>query len=235
MNERLRISIPGGELEKGVLETMQSLGLEFQDPGRTYFIRVNNMPLDLVIIRASEVPNSISDERSLIGAGITGSDIIWESGIGKDSGLDIPYKEDKKPNSFLYIGIDKKFSEIIDKRGYDGLSLKNLIGCSIATKYPRIAEEYLSDKSIWGVKIRQTSGKVESIPRVYLDCVGVLDVVQSGKTRDANGIIELDRFYDITVRMIEAADKLTPNEKSVLEDLKEMLWLKARELNYKSR
>jgi len=54
--ERLICGLPKGELEK----------------------------VDFVLIRASDIPRFVKDETSSLKFGITASDIIWESGMGKD-------------------------------------------------------------------------------------------------------------------------------------------------------
>ena len=36
MSERLKIAIPNGQLEEGVLGVARGMGLEFQEPGREY-------------------------------------------------------------------------------------------------------------------------------------------------------------------------------------------------------
>jgi ATP phosphoribosyltransferase len=230
MKERLRIAIPNGELEKGVLGAVKSLGLEFQEPGREYLIFVENMPVDFVVLRASDIPSFVTDDRSSVKAGVTGSDILWEAGFGKNAGMEIPYQNRNDRNPGLFIGVTEDFAEKIQNESQRFPTPRDLANQMLATKFPNIANEYLVDKQISNVRVERVAGKIEAMQHVYWDCVGLIDVVESGRTRIANQIIELDRFYEVTVRMIEAVDRLNSLERGILEDLKEKIWRKSQEL-----
>ncbi len=230
MSERLKIAIPNGQLEEGVLGVARGMGLEFQEPGREYFIPVRNMPIDFVVLRASDIPSFIKDDTSRIKTGITGSDILWEAGMGRSAGQELPYNGNPEFQPALFVGVTEEFAARIQQEAGRDPSPQDLSGHAMATKFPRIAGEYLGERAVSSVRINPVAGKIEAMQHVYWDCIGVLDVVESGKTREANGIRELERFYEVTVRMIEAADRLTPSEKGILEDLKEKIWIKRQEL-----
>ena len=225
-NERLKIALPTGQLESGVLSFSRALGLDFDENSRKYLIEVRNMPLDFVILRASDVPGFVFNERSQVKAGITGSDILWEAGYGQNAGtpLIIDEKETSKPA--LFVGVSQELARNIEAEAGRIPTVSDLIGESLATKFPRIASDYLIGKQVVGVDILPVTGKTEAMQYVYWDCRGILDVVESGRTRDANEILELERFHEVTVRMIEAADKLSSIEKGILEDLREKIWLR---------
>jgi len=192
------------------------------------FIRVENEPIDFVIIRAGSIPNFVMDERSSLKAGVTGSDIIWESGMGKDIGEQILIEKlnpDAKKSS-LYIGVTDKFywSTINPFCAYEDPvdPVKSLSGISIATKYQRITREVLEEKSVGDVKIIPVIGTDEAVQYI-LKCEGILGVLSSGKTAKANDIRILEIFYDITVRMIQASDKMSQRDTDILNDLKERI------------
>lgn len=189
------------------------------------FIEVTNVPIDFVVIRANSIPSFVKNEESSLKAGITGSDIIWEAGDGKDVGEEIPIYElnpDAK-KSCLYIGVTDKFywSTINPFCAYEDPvdPVKSLSGISIATKYQRITREVLEEKSVGDVKIIPVIGTDEAMQYV-LKCEGILGILSSGKTAQANDIRVLEIFYDVTIRMIEAKDKLTQRDLEILDELK---------------
>ena len=142
--ERLTCALPKGELEKDVLSFIQSIGINISVSDRNYSVQTDNFPVDFVLIRASDVPRFVQDD-SPLSFGITGSDIIWESGMGKDSGEEIPIYEfnpDAKKSS-LYIGVTQRFKHYLQKTDIDIQDLQN---SRIATKLPRIAGEYFTEK-----------------------------------------------------------------------------------------
>jgi len=91
--ERLTCGLPKGELEKDILSFIQSIGVNVSTSERNYFIQSDSFPVDFVLIRASDIPRFVQDKTSALKFGITGSDIIWESGMGKDNGEEIPIYE----------------------------------------------------------------------------------------------------------------------------------------------
>lgn len=70
----------------------------------------------------------------------------------------------------------------------------------IATKYPRIAEEYFNSKSE-PVEIIKLDGSIELAPIVGLSDA-IVDIVESGNTLKENGLAVYENICGITARMI---------------------------------
>ncbi len=225
--ERTRIAIPGGELTGEVMQFLQNIGLDLGNPGRKLKISVGNMPLDLIVIRASTVPEMVERDDSLIKAGITGSDILWEAGMGKDAGEKLPVGEinDEPEDTWqLYIGMSQKLSRQIAQVKDRRPTILDLNGQTIVSKFPRITTEILQER-IGKFDVFYTPGKVEAI-QYCLPYNGVMDVVASGATAKANGIQILDRFYDVTTRMITSSDnKLNATDRAVLNEFKNCIYV----------
>lgn len=225
MNERLRLAVPTGELETDVTKFFRDIGLQFDKVDRSYFLEVKNMPLDLIAVRASSIPQLVSHDQSLIKAGMTGSDIVWESGMGEDFGENLPVHT-LNPNAkqwSLYIGVTKPFANQILEQYSRSPTVADLSGNILSTEYPRIAYEYLSDKKPHQVKVLHVHGTDEAMQYAFPNCYGVLGVLSSGATVKANNIEVLDIFHQGTVKMIEAGNKLSPYDISILSDLRERI------------
>lgn len=184
-----------------------------------------NMPIDFVIVRASSIPNLVNDERSELKAGITGSDIIWESGLGKDAGEEIPI-DTFNPNakrSRLYIGVTERFGNFIRSTKLRDPMVADLSGIMTATKYPRIANDVFSERSVENVQIYPIPGTDEAMQYAFRECDGLLGIMDTDTTRKANSIELLEIFYEVTIRMIKATNKFTSKDLQILNDFKERI------------
>jgi ATP phosphoribosyltransferase len=185
------------------------------------------MPIDFLIVRASDVVENVFSEESTSVAGITGSDILWNAGLRKDSGEEIPvelFDVNTKPSS-LFIGITQRLNNKIQNEFGKQAVLKDLEGNMLITKFPNIANEVLRDKQIKEVTVFSRAGKTETMQFNFPRCNGIIDVISSGKTLDANDWLVLERFHDVTIRMIEAADKMSTTDRAILDDLRERIYL----------
>lgn len=245
--ERTRIALPSGELEGNVSRFLRDVGLEFAMTPKGYLLPVENMPLDFVIVRASSVPRFVYAPSSVsrIVAGVTGSDIVWEAGFGKDAGEQLPiedfYPRATQPSLFIGVtsGFQKKIRDAYDRGAAEG----DLGGKMLVTKFPRISGDYLAEKNMMSVTyeawegnryqrndpqevvIWADAGKTEAAQYALYDCEGIIDVVDSGQTIAANGIEELERFYTVTTRMIETAEKMNVQDRVVLDDLRNKIYV----------
>src|SRR5262249_30695076 len=70
----------------------------------------------------------------------------------------------------------------------------------VATKYPRLTEEYFSSRGIQ-VEIVRLDGSIELAPLVGL-ADRIVDLVQSGETLRANGLVEVAEITRSTARLI---------------------------------
>ena len=205
MSERLRIGLPTGESEKDALSFTKAIGLEFPEPGRRYLIPVLNMPIDFVVLRASDIPSVVYNPESSVAAGITGSDIIWEAGMDPQSGQKLPFNRilGKERISSLFVGVTEGFRQkMLREQGREPLAA-DLARQMIITKFPFVTRSLFSERGIPDPQVKAVQGKTEAMQYVYWNAYGLVDVVDTGGTIRANQIQELERFHDVTIRIIE--------------------------------
>jgi len=70
----------------------------------------------------------------------------------------------------------------------------------VATKYPRLTEAYFSERGIQ-VEMVRLDGSIELAPLVGL-AERIVDLVQSGETLRANGLVEVAEILTSTARLI---------------------------------
>ncbi len=74
------------------------------------------------------------------------------------------------------------------------------MGLRVATKYPHIADGYFAARGVQ-VEIIQLNGSVELAPLLNLsECI--LDIVQTGTTLKANGLVVLDEVAPVSLRLV---------------------------------
>lgn len=222
--ERLKFALPKKEWQKPVLSFMQAIGLEFEAVEKCQSIIVDNMPVTFVLMRAKGIPKNVFDPRSASKANITGSDILWEKGYGRDFGEEIPiYDLDPEAKrSKLYVGVEKDFLEDVKEKLREP-NLQELLDKGIASEYVRISEDFCRENGIQ-TEIFDTSdeGSAEAMPQLY-QARAVIDVSETGKAAELNGIEVLQVFYEVSLRMIQADEKLTRIDRAILDDFKERI------------
>ena len=70
----------------------------------------------------------------------------------------------------------------------------------VATKYPNIARRFFAARGVQAECIR-LSGAIELAPALGL-CSRIVDLVSTGATLKANGLVEVERIADITSRLV---------------------------------
>ena len=79
----LRIGIPSkGRLAELAAELLVDAGLKFRRQERSLFARVRDMPIDVTFLRTDDIPVLCAE--GAIDLGITGSDLVEESGVELD-------------------------------------------------------------------------------------------------------------------------------------------------------
>ena len=80
----------------------------------------------------------------------------------------------------------------------------------IATKYPNITKRYFAARGVQAECIK-LNGAMELAPKLGL-CRRIVDLVSSGATLTANGLVEMEKISDISARLAvnRAAFKTNP-------------------------
>src|SRR3989338_9490922 len=76
-NKQLKIAIPNkGRLIEETLKLKQVIGLEFDTQDRNLISSVKNAPINIIYVRASDIPEYVQD--NVVDLGITGLDLVKE-------------------------------------------------------------------------------------------------------------------------------------------------------------
>ena len=171
MRERLRLAIPNkGRLVDPTLSLLHASGLMFEEHDRSLVARVQNHPLDILFVRTGDVIEFVAD--GVADAGVTGIDILAESGVDLPRLRDLGYGRCRLAAA---VPSDSPFQ-----------SIEDLAGVRVATSHPNVARAFFAGQDI-AVEVIPLSGAVEVAPRLGL-ADAIVDLVSTGSTLAMNGL-----------------------------------------------
>ncbi len=181
----LTLALSKGRIYDEAIELLSRIGIEpTVDPGksRKLILPSNREGLQFLIIRASDVPTYV--EYGAADLGIAGKDVLAEY---ETEGLYEP----------LDLGIA---SCRLMTAGRKGLTFRAGERPRVATKYVKTAHRFFANRGIQA-EIIKLYGSMELAPLVGLaDCI--VDVVDTGKTLQANGLEPLELIMEVSSRLI---------------------------------
>lgn len=224
---RLTVALPSGEYRDEMLNSMGQLGLRLDMKPRRLIVPVGNMPIDFVLMRASSIPGLLANPNSSLVAGITGSDILWETGSGPHTGEEFPLFQlnPSVQQARLYVGLTERFNELIKTTFSRSAQIKDLTGSRIATMMPKIAKEVFEGRGVTGVTYQYVHGADESLQYIFEDCNGILGIINTGTTLRANHLIVLEIIHEVVMRLVQNDEKMTSYDHNILDDLREKIEL----------
>ncbi|MFB1488076.1 MULTISPECIES: ATP phosphoribosyltransferase [unclassified Thiocapsa] len=181
----LTIALSKGRIFDETLPLLAHAGIEPLDDPETSrkLILETNMPhVRFLIIRASDVPTYV--QYGAADLGVSGKDVLLEHG---GEGLYEP----------LDLGIARCRLMVAGLPDVAAPATRRL---RIATKYVKSAERYYASKGEQ-VEIIKLYGSMELAPLVHLSD-RIVDLVESGNTLKANGLVPLEHIADISSRLV---------------------------------
>jgi ATP phosphoribosyltransferase len=183
-DSRLTIAVSKGRILKDLLPLFETVGIvPSEDPerSRSLIIETVDSTLRLVIIRASDVPTYV--EYGAADLGVAGKDVLLEY---QGDGLYEP----------LDLGVARCKLVVAGLPGAES----NARRLRVATKYVRTTRHYFAARGIQAEVIK-LYGSMELAPLVGLADL-IVDLVDSGNTLRANGLVVLDEIMPISSRLV---------------------------------
>jgi ATP phosphoribosyltransferase len=186
MNQLLTLALPKGRLLDGALELLAGLGVDGVDgESRKLIFTDTRRGLRLLFLKPADVPAYVTYGAADLG--IVGKDILLEQNPDVYEPLDLGFGVCR-----LVIAEPRELWERDDPAKWSWVR--------VATKYPRLTEEYFSERGVQ-VEIVRLDGSIELAPLVGL-ADRIVDLVQSGETLRANGLVEVAEIARSTARLI---------------------------------
>jgi ATP phosphoribosyltransferase len=184
MNNALTIALSKGRIFEETLPLLAAAGVEpVDDPetSRKLILDTNQPDVKLVIIRAADVPTYVG--YGAADMGVAGKDVLMEHG---GEGLYEPLDLKIACCRLMVAGPEGGHEE--QKR------------LRIATKYVQSTRRFYADRQEQ-VEIIKLYGSMELAPLVGL-ADRIVDVVDTGNTLKANGLVPLEHIADISSRLV---------------------------------
>lgn len=185
--EELTIALTKGRLAEETMELFERAGYscsEMKEDTRKLIFRNKEQKLNFFLSKGPDVPTYV--ERGAADIGVAGSDVILE--------------EQRRAYEVLDLGFGKcRMCVAGPESAREKLRHHEMI--RVASKYPNIARDYFYHDKQQTVDLVKLHGSVELGTVVGLSDV-IVDIVETGSTLKANGLVVLETVCDISARMI---------------------------------
>ena len=201
MSQKYVLALPKGRILEQILPILEKAGLEiepafFYGKDRRLRFETNDPQLDVIRVRSFDVATFLAYGAAHMA--VAGSDVLME--------FDHPE---------IYAPIDLQ----VGKCRLAVASAKDIAGdddpkswshLRVATKYPHVTAQHFANRGVQAECIK-LNGAMELAPSMGL-CRRIVDLVETGSTLVANGLVEVEHIADISSRFAvnRAAFKTSP-------------------------
>ena len=197
----LRIALQSkGRLGEDSLALLKSIGINVDDPKRKFLSKARDFDLEALFLRDDDIPQVV--ESGTASLGIVGLNEVVEKGV------DV--------NIAAHLGFGGCRISLAVPKSVEYPGLKWFDGKRIATSYPKILKDFLSENGL-EAQIEIITGSVEIAPAAGI-ADAIFDIVSSGSTLVSNGLVEVERVFESEAVLI-ASRELSPEDESVLEEI----------------
>jgi ATP phosphoribosyltransferase len=189
VNNKLKLGIPKGSLEKATIELFYKSGWRIDVHSRNYFPDIDDPDIVCSICRAQEMSRYV--EQGTMDVGITGIDWINENNSDVEVVADLIYsKISKRPARWvLAVPANSPYRTINDLKGK-----------KISTELVNFTRRYFSEKGIhvdvefsWGAtEAKVVSGLADAI----------VEVTETGSTIRAHGLVIIEELMESNPQLI---------------------------------
>lgn len=200
----VKLAIPNkGRLYEPTINLLEDSGIGIVDRGsRQLFARTDISGLEVIFVRTQDVPNMV--EASAADLGITGHDVVLESGANVRELLDLDFGSAK-----MVVAAHEK-SQVDSIEDVED-------GAKVATEFPNVARHYFEDLGI-DVELNQVSGATEITPFIGMADL-IVDLTSTGITLRTHGLKIIDTLFETSVRLVANPESLEEKAEKI-EDVR---------------
>jgi ATP phosphoribosyltransferase len=214
----MKIAIPNkGRLAEGALGLLQRAGLRAEGKSERALQASLGNDFTALFVRARDIPEFVADGAA--DAGITGLDVVEETGRPLDVLLDLEYGRCR----LVVAAHEDGVANVADLPE----------GTRVATGFPRLTRTFFGARDL-PVEVVPISGAAEIAPHIGVAEV-IVDLVSTGSTLKTNGLREIATVLESSARLV--ARSAENNEAPVNDKLRELVAalesvLRARDKRY---
>ena len=183
----MKLGIPKGSLQNATVDLFEKAGFRVSDTDRSYFPRIDDDQISLILLRAQEMSRYVED--GVLDAGFTGYDWIQENNSDVVEVCELLYSKstDKPAKWVLAVPNESPVTKPEDLRG--GI---------IATELVNATKKYFAQRKI-DVKVEFSWGATEVKARLVN---GLVELTETGSSLIANNLRIIDTVMTSTTRFI---------------------------------
>ena len=196
----IRLGVPNkGRLNERTIELLSKSGIDLgEDIGRRLYLKAKNQDIEVIFVRAQDVPIFIAD--GSIDIGITGIDETAESGKDLKKVLDLRF-------GFCHLAV-----AVPEKSGITDVSqIKD--GAKIATSFPNLTKKYFSGMGK-NVDIIVVTGACEIMPYLGVSDF-IVDLVSTGSTLKTNRLVEVGSIIESQAAVFTSESAMAKNGQAI--------------------
>lgn len=197
----LRIAVQSkGRLYEETMELLRESDIKLSSSKRTLLVQSPNFPVEVLFLRDDDIPQSVA-------SGVADLGIVGEN----------EYMERKEDAEVVRrLGFSKCRLSLAIPAAVDYPGLSWFEGKKIATSYPEILKDFLSENDI-RADIHVITGSVEIAPGIGL-ADAIFDIVSSGSTLVSNNLREVEVVMKSEALLI-GNRALSAEKREVLDEL----------------
>jgi ATP phosphoribosyltransferase len=182
----LTVALPKGRLLDPALQLLSAMGIQgLEADTRKLLLADTERDLRFIFLKPADIPTYV--QYGAADLGIVGKDILAEQQPDVYEPVDLGFGFCR-----LVVAEPRELWERDDPAKWSWVR--------VATKYPTLTERYFSERGIQ-VEMIRLDGSIELAPLVGL-AERIVDLVQSGETLRANGLVEVAEIMSSTARLI---------------------------------
>ena len=208
-NAQIIMALPKGRILEQILPILSDVGIQPEDGffaahDRRLKFKTSHPNLDIIRVRSFDVATFLAYGAAHIG--VAGSDVLMEFDHPEIfAPLDLGIGHCR-----MVVASEEKLARDEDPRSWSHLR--------VATKYPHVTATHFARRGVQAECIK-LNGAMELAPSMGL-CRRIVDLVETGFTLKANGLVEVEHIADISSRLAvnRAAWKQHPDQLDELID-----------------
>ena len=190
LNKKFTIALPKGRILDLVVPILSTIGIEpeetfFDDKDRRLRFNTNISDIDIIRVRSFDVVTFLAYGAAQMA--FVGSDVLTEFNHTEVySPFDLNVGQCR-----MVVAAQKETLDDEDPRTWSHVR--------VATKYPNITRDHFEARGVHAECIK-LNGAMELAPSMGL-CKRIVDLVESGSTLKANGLVEIEEICEVTTRL----------------------------------
>ena len=208
---RLRIALQkSGRLATESIKLLKTCGIKLTINEQRLIAHSDNLPIDILRVRDDDIPGLIMD--GVVDLGIVGENVLVEEQFEREFlGKTANYQKIR----VLDFGQCRLSLAVPSEFDYQGV--KSLNQLRIATSYPNLLRQFMNSKG-FDFQDCKLKGSVEVAPRAGL-ADAICDLVSTGATLEANGLVEKDIIFRSRACLIQSAEQASDEKQRLIDKI----------------